>query len=124
MPSETWWFHLYVMFSRATRMSDMLLLRPPSREFLERGPPRTILEALRQFDAKEQQSVREAEELCRSYGIALPAKDAERVAPVRHRQRGKRPAFLEEKEFQGRRPGYVFKRGQSGLGYYLDASCT
>ena len=29
MSDEIWLFHLYVMLSRATRMKDMLLLRPP-----------------------------------------------------------------------------------------------
>ena len=36
---DEWWLNLYVMFSRVTTMEDMLLLRPPPRELLERGPP-------------------------------------------------------------------------------------
>ena len=32
-----WWLHLYVMFSRATCLADMLLLRPPPRALLEKG---------------------------------------------------------------------------------------
>ena len=36
---DAWWLNLYVMFSRITRMSDMLLVQPPPRELLERGPP-------------------------------------------------------------------------------------
>ena len=45
MSDDIWWFHLYVMLSRATRMQDMLLLRPPPKQLLERGPPAYILKA-------------------------------------------------------------------------------
>ena len=38
MDDVMWWLHLYVMFSRATRISDMLILRLLPRELLERGP--------------------------------------------------------------------------------------
>ena len=31
MSDEAWWFHLYAMLSLATRMGDLLLLRPPLR---------------------------------------------------------------------------------------------
>ena len=41
--------HLYVMFSRGTRMSDMLLLRPPPHALLERGPPASVREQLQKF---------------------------------------------------------------------------
>ncbi len=49
MDDDVWWLHLYVMFSRATRMSDMLLLRPPPRALLERGPPANVREQLQKF---------------------------------------------------------------------------
>ena len=49
MDDDVWWLHLYVMFSRATRMSDMLLLRPPPRELLERGPPANVRTQLQRF---------------------------------------------------------------------------
>ena len=32
---DDWWLNLNVMFSMVTRMEDMLLLRPPSRELLD-----------------------------------------------------------------------------------------
>ena len=41
---EQWWLHLYVMFSRATCMEDMLLLRPPPRGHWESGPPASVSE--------------------------------------------------------------------------------
>ena len=31
---DEWWLNLYVMFSRVTKMEDMLLLRPPPRTLL------------------------------------------------------------------------------------------
>ena len=69
---DTWWLNLYVMFSRATRMSDMLLLRPPPRELLERGPPASVRAALRRFAEKERTTVAEAVQLAERYGITLP----------------------------------------------------
>ena len=38
---EDWWLDLYVMLSRATRLEELLLLRAPSLEFLQKGPPPT-----------------------------------------------------------------------------------
>ena len=52
MNDEDWWLHLYVMFSRATCMDDMLLLRPPPRALLETGPPLSVRAALRRFEKK------------------------------------------------------------------------
>lgn len=49
MDDDVWWLHLYVMFSRATRMCDMLLLRPPPRELLERGPPANVRKQMQRF---------------------------------------------------------------------------
>ena len=49
MDDDVWWLHLYVMFSRATRMSDMLLLRSPPRALLERGPPANVQIQLQRF---------------------------------------------------------------------------
>ena len=129
MSDESWWFHLYVMLSRATRMRDMLLLRPPSRELLERGPPRTILRALERFVHLERDSVVEATQLCNDLGILLPDEAQQTVAPARRRLLRKGPSSVQESRdlpfvpsdaFTGRRPGYHFKSGPDGLGYYLD----
>eukprot|EP00959_Pyramimonas_sp_CCMP1952_P173621 3628057-Pyramimonas_sp.AAC.1 len=46
---DTWCLNLYVMFSRATRMADMMLARPPPRWLLEGGPPASVKRALRRF---------------------------------------------------------------------------
>jgi hypothetical protein len=69
---DKWWFHLYVMFSRATRMSDMLLLRPPPRALLAKVPPPTIAEALEQFERKIERSTQEAVTLATAFGFPLP----------------------------------------------------
>ena len=129
MSDEVWWFHLYVMFSRATRMRDMLLLRPPPKELLERGPPKAILQALQRFLDLERTSVEEAAQLCREFGINLPD-DAPDFAPRARRRiptkesiaataRRTHP-FLPSPTFAGRRGGYHFKFGPDGLGYYYD----
>ena len=34
------------------------------------------------------------------------------------------PAFVKAKAFSGAKPGYVFKKGSKGLGYYLEAGAS
>ena len=72
MNDDTWWLNLYVMFSRVTRMEDMLLLRPPPRKLLERGPPASIREAVRRFARTEENTVADAILLAQRFGIQLP----------------------------------------------------
>ncbi len=69
---DEWWLNLYVMFSRATRMDDMLLLRPPPRQLLERGPPASVREALRRFERVEADTVADALRKAKELGIDLP----------------------------------------------------
>ena len=107
----------------------MLLLRPPPKELLERGPPGAILRALERFIQLERDSVAEATQLCTDLGFVLPEGMQQTAAPARRRLlkkesvavTGSRPlAFMPSSAFAGRRPGYVFNSGQDGLGYYLD----
>ena len=70
---DDWWLNLYVMFSRVTRMEDMLLLRPPARKLLEKGPPAALREALRRFERVENKTVAKAELLAINSGLTLPA---------------------------------------------------
>eukprot|EP00959_Pyramimonas_sp_CCMP1952_P001809 37222-Pyramimonas_sp.AAC.1 len=63
MSVEQWWLHIYVMLSRATRMRGRLILRPPAREFLERGPPAPLRKALSKSDQIARSSRTEAEQL-------------------------------------------------------------
>ena len=72
LSEDEWWLHLYVMLSRATRLEDMLILRPPPREFLERGPPASLRTALEEFDEKARSSRDEAEQLAAELGFVLP----------------------------------------------------
>ena len=69
---DAWWLHLYVMFSRVTRMEDMLLVRPPPRWLLERGPPASARAALQRFERVERDTVADAAVLAERLGIALP----------------------------------------------------
>ena len=54
LSDDNWWLHLYVMFSRVTSLENLLLLRPPPRELLERGPPEAIVERLKEFQQRAQ----------------------------------------------------------------------
>ena len=72
MRDEDWWLHLYVMFSRATCMEDMLLLRPPPRELLENGPPANVRRALDRFSKKIAEGTKAAEKLAMELGIDVP----------------------------------------------------
>ena len=69
---DAWWLSPYVMFSRVTRMEDMLLIRPPPRKLLERGPPASVREALKRFEKTERETVADAILLAQRYGIVLP----------------------------------------------------
>ena len=69
---DAWWLNLYVMFSRVTRMDDMLLIRPPPRELLERGPPVSVRDALKRFESTELDTVAEAVLLAQRLIITLP----------------------------------------------------
>ena len=69
---DAWWLNLYVMFSRVTRMDDMLLIRPPPRRLLERGPPASVRDALRRFESTERDTVADAVLLAQRFGITLP----------------------------------------------------
>ncbi len=60
------------MFSRATCMEDMLLLRPPPRELLEGGPPAHVLAALQEFEAKIASSTEGAAALADRMGMLVP----------------------------------------------------
>ena len=69
---DAWWLNLYVMFSRVTRLEDTLLLRPPPRKLLERGPPASVREALRRFEKTKRETVADAIVLAKHFGIKLP----------------------------------------------------
>ena len=72
MQDGAWWLHLYVMFSRATCMEDMLILRPPPRELLEAGPPHSVRRALERFDQRIAASTEAAAAIAARLGMQLP----------------------------------------------------
>eukprot|EP00887_Chlorella_sp_A99_P001155 scaffold14.g1155.t1 len=45
---------------------------------------------------------------------------ARQQAPVQQEDQQRQPRFVKSRSFQGARPGYAFKRGKEGVGYYLD----
>ena len=53
-------------------MDDMVLLRPPPRELLERGPPPSVVKALKQFDKRMATETLEIIELARPRGWHIP----------------------------------------------------
>ena len=69
---DAWWLNLYVMFSRVTKVEDMLLLRLPPRTLLERGPPAAVREALQHCEQSENHTIADAEVLAQHFGILLP----------------------------------------------------
>ena len=71
MKDDNWWLNLYVMFSRATRMDDMFLLRPPPRDLLERGPPPSMSKRLAQFDRHIEETSFEAIKTAERLGFKL-----------------------------------------------------
>ena len=73
MSDDNWWLNLYVMFSRVTQMPDLLLLRPPPREILERGPPLNVKNQLERFETRMAASVKRAETTARRFGFDIPA---------------------------------------------------
>ena len=73
MNDDNWWLNLYVMFSSVTQMSDLLLLRPPPREILERGPPSSIKNQLERFETRMAASVTRVEATAKRFEFDILA---------------------------------------------------
>ena len=54
-------------------MSDLLLLRPPPREMLERGPPENVKQQLGIFEKRMAASIKRVEATARRFGFDIPA---------------------------------------------------
>ena len=68
---DDFWSALYVLFSRATRMEDMLLLRCPPKSFFDEGPPaylKTFLQDLHETDGTIAAGQRRGDELIHKFG--------------------------------------------------------
>jgi hypothetical protein len=66
---EDWWLELYVMLSRATRLSDLLLMRAPPFSFWARGPPADLSKRLEAFAKRTQTCRANAAKLARDLGF-------------------------------------------------------
>ena len=73
MSDDNWWLNLYVMFSTVTQMSDLLLLRPPPREILQRGPPSNVKNQLERFETRMAASIKRAEATATRVVFDIPA---------------------------------------------------
>ena len=69
MSDDTWWLHLYVMLSRATKLENLLLLRPPDESIVSRGPPADMLRQLQVFDHRVQSCRASARALAQQLGL-------------------------------------------------------
>ena len=67
--NDDWWLDLYVMLSRATRIEDLLLMRPPPASFLLRGPPASLRTQLDKFASRTRDCRRKAEQLAVELGL-------------------------------------------------------
>ena len=65
---------LKVILGRSQRPAPRtpVLLRPPPREFLERGPPASLQAAFRQFEEKTERCMEDAERVAAELGFVLP----------------------------------------------------
>ena len=78
MSDDNWWLNLYVMFFRVTQMDDMLLLRPPPRELLKRGPPERLRQQLLSFDDKAAATEARTRALATTMRFVIPSEDRQR----------------------------------------------
>ena len=71
MADDIYWLNFYVMLGRATSLSRLLIMRPPSRSFFARGPPAALLAALRDLADKIRATRPEALPRARAFGFSF-----------------------------------------------------
>eukprot|EP00435_Cladocopium_sp_Y103_P046459 s3073_g13.t1 len=57
LDEDEYWMSVYVLFSRLRRLDDLILLRPPQRDFLHGGPPDHLQTELRRLRVVEQDTL-------------------------------------------------------------------
>lgn len=67
---DDWWLDLYVMPSRATRLQDLLLLRPPDLDFFAKGPPKSLRKQLAKPARRTEACRMRAKEIASELGLA------------------------------------------------------
>ena len=74
MTDDIWWLNLYVMLSRATSLSNLLLLglSDKVKELLEEGPPRYVRKKIQELQRKATSTQMRAEVEAKKLGFALP----------------------------------------------------
>ena len=63
MDPEQWWFHVYVILSRARHIGHLLLYGLPPKSLFESGPPAWLRERLKEFDLRIRDTEQRAEGL-------------------------------------------------------------
>ena len=66
---EDWWLHMYVMLSRATSLSDVLLVCAPEASFLLKGPPPNLRKRIEIFRRRVDMCRHSALNLARELGF-------------------------------------------------------
>ena len=74
MTDDIWWLNLYVILSRATALSKLVLLGLDHRvkQLLEKGPPEYIRTELAKLQAKTARTEAEAMTLAQQWGWHIP----------------------------------------------------
>ena len=68
MDDEQWWFHVYVILSRARHIGHLLLYGLPPKSLFEKGPPAWLRSRLRDFDLRTRETEKWAERLLLKLG--------------------------------------------------------
>ena len=63
MDDDAWWFHVYVILSRARHIGHLLLYGLPPKWIFEKGPPAWLRVCLREFDLRIRDTEQRAERL-------------------------------------------------------------
>ena len=63
MDADAWWFHVYVILSRARHIGHLLLYGLPPKWIFEKGPPAWLRVCLREFDLRIRDTEQRAERL-------------------------------------------------------------
>ena len=66
---DSFWFHLYVMLSRATSSDNLLVIRGPGVEFLSRGPPKDLASRLGTLECVTKRCRRAVEKQAHDLGL-------------------------------------------------------
>ena len=74
MTDDIWWLNVYVMLSRATSLSNLLLvgLTNKVKELLEAGPPQYVKKKIQTLQRKAASTQKRAEKKAKELNFTLP----------------------------------------------------